>query len=296
MVTAPSAAACPPAAIAGPIAPAGPAGDNGRMAAGPLHPFLDAPRPLAIAHRGGGAEREENTLEAFAHAAALGYRYIETDVQVTRDGVPVVFHDDTLRRIMDAPGRISESTYADLARLRTPGGAAIPRLKDALAAFPGIRFNIEPKTDAAVEPLAEVIRRCDALARVCIGCFDDRRTARLRALLGPGLCWSPGRPGVARFWAAAHRIPVRPPDAPCVQVPLSVWGVPLVTRRMLAFAHARGVQIHVWTIDDAPTMERLLDRGVDGIMTDRPSLLRSVLERRGAWHGHQPASNRDPAT
>jgi glycerophosphoryl diester phosphodiesterase len=208
-------------------------------------------------------------------------------VQVTRDGVPVLFHDDTLSRVMNAPGRIDEWDYTDLARLRTPRGAKIPGLEEALAAFADTRFNIEPKTDRAVEPLVGAIRRCGAIERVCIGSFDDRRTARLRALLGPGLCWSPGRRGVARFWAAAHRLPVRPPGPPCLQVPLRVWGVPLVSRRMLAFAHARGVQIHVWTIDDQATMERLLDRGVDGIMTGRPTLLRAVLERRGAWHGHQ---------
>jgi glycerophosphoryl diester phosphodiesterase len=259
------------------------------MSARPGHPFLDAPRPLAFAHRGGGEEGGENTLEAFAHAVGLGYRYIETDVQVTRDGVPVLFHDDTLRRIMDAPGEVGDWTRADLARLRTASGAAIPLLEDALAAFPDTRFNIEPKTDAAVEPLARAVRRCDALARVCIGSFDDGRTDRLRALLGEGLCWSPGQRGVARFWAAAHRLPVRPPDAPCLQVPLRAKGVSLASRRMLAFAHARGAQIHVWTIDDKTTMERLLDLGVDGIMTGRPRLLRDVLERRGAWHGQPPA-------
>jgi glycerophosphoryl diester phosphodiesterase len=258
------------------------------MSAAPAHPFLDAPRPLAFAHRGGGEEGEENTLEAFARAVDLGYRYIETDVQVTRDGVPVLFHDDTLRRILDVPGQVSDWSHTDLARLRTPRGATIPLLEDALAAFPDTRFNIEPKTDAAVEPLARAIRRCEALARVCIGSFDDRRTERLRALLGPGLCWSPGQRGVARFWAAAHRLPVRPPEAPCLQVPLLARGVPLASRRMLAFAHARGVQIHVWTIDDRTAMEYLLNLGVDGIMTGRPGLLRDVLEHRGAWHERPP--------
>jgi glycerophosphoryl diester phosphodiesterase len=254
------------------------------MDAAILFPFLDAPCPLAFAHRGGGEEGEENTLEAFEHAAALGYRYIETDVQVSRDGVPIVFHDDSLERMTGVAERVDALAFSDLARLQTLRGARIARLDEALASFPDMRFNVEPKADRAVEPLAEAIRRAGALDRVCVGCFDDGRTERLRHLLGPSLCWSPGRRGVARFWAAAHGLPVRPPAPPCLQVPPRAWGVSLVSRRLLAYARARRVQIHVWTIDNEQEMENLLDRGVDGIMTGRPSLLRRLLERRRQWH------------
>jgi glycerophosphoryl diester phosphodiesterase len=247
--------------------------------------FLDHPLPLAFAHRGGALEREENTLPAFAHAVALGYRFLETDVQTSRDGVAVIFHDDTLARIFGRPERMAELTWPELARLRTPGGAAPMRLEDLLEAFPDARINLDPKTDAAVEPMAEAIRRCAALDRVCVGSFDAGRTDRLRRLLGERLCWSPSHAGVARLWLAGWGLPLPAGEYPVVQVPPSFHGIPVVTRRFVAAAHARGVQVHVWTVDDTAAMERYLDLGVDGLMTDRPSLLRQVLERRGQWTG-----------
>lgn len=246
--------------------------------------FLDHPGPIAYAHRGGGSEAEENTRAAIVHAVDLGFRYIETDVQATRDGVAVLFHDDDLARMTGTSGRISDLDFAELATRRTAGGEPIPRLDAILDAFPRIRFNLEPKTEDAVEPLAEAVRRCGAIDRVCVGCFDVRRTMRARALLGERLCWSPSRGGVARVWLAGFGAPVGRVDFPVLQIPPGYGAVPLVTRRLLAAAHARGIAVHVWTIDEEAEMERLLDLNVDGLMTGRPSLLKRVLERRGAWY------------
>ena len=247
--------------------------------------FLDHPLPLAIAHRGGAAEAEENTLPAFAHAAGLGYRFAETDVQATRDGVAVVFHDAMLERMTGVAARVDALDWADLAALRTCGGHRIPRLEALLDAFPDMRFVLEAKADAAVPGMVTAIRDARALERVCVGAFDARRTARLRAALGPELAWSPAHAGVARVWLAGWGLPLAAPDCAALQVPTHFRGLPVVTRRTVRAAHARGLQIHVWTVDDPAEMTRLLDIGVDGLMTDRPSLLKELLQARGAWPG-----------
>ena len=248
---------------------------------GRLHPFLDHPRPIAFAHRGGALEVEENTMAAFAHAVALGYSHVETDVQATRDGVAVIFHDDDLERMTGERGRLAELTWDELSRRRTRGGERIPRLDEVLAAWPGLRINLEAKADAAVAPMAAAIARAGALDRVCVGSFEARRTARLRSLLGPGLLWSPAHAGVLSLWLRGWGLPAPRPDFGAVQVPTQYKGIPLVTPRFVRAAHAAGVQVHVWTVDEAAEMRRLLDLGVDGLMSDRPTLLKEVIAGRG---------------
>ena len=243
--------------------------------------FLQGPRPLLFAHRGGTERHEGNTLAAFADAAGLGFR-IETDVRATRDGVAVIAHDDALASLTGDPGRVSDHAWSDLARLRMPRGEGVARLDDALSALPRTPFNLDAKCDAAVAPMAEAVRRCGATARVCAASFDGRRTGRLRRLLGPDLCWSAGRWGVAAAWLAGWGPPAPAPAAPALQVPARWHGVPVATPRVLAAAHARGAQLHVWTVNEEAEMDRLLDIGVDGLITDRPRLLRRVLERRGS--------------
>jgi glycerophosphoryl diester phosphodiesterase len=224
-------------------------------------------------------------MPAFAHAAALGFTHVETDVQATADGVAVIFHDDTLERMAGRPERIDRLTWAELGRVRLKGGGEVPRLDAVLDAFPGLFLNLEAKSDAAVEPMAQAIRAAGALDRICVGSFSGARTARLRALLGEGLAWSPAHAGVARLWLAGWGLPLTGPRFPAVQVPVSFRGIPVVTHRFVAAAHRRGVQVHVWTVDEAAEMERLVDLGVDGLMSDRPTLLREVLARRGLWRG-----------
>ncbi|WP_119166528.1 glycerophosphodiester phosphodiesterase [Algihabitans albus] len=244
--------------------------------------FLQSNRPLAFAHRGGALEAPENTLAAFAHAVGLGYRYIETDIQATRDGVAVVFHDDDLARLAGRPQSVSELDWSELRHLRV-AGEPIPRFDELLAAWPELRINLEPKSDSAVVPMVEAIRNAGALDRVCVGCFQEARVRRLRELLGPALCWSPGPFGVFRVWATGYGLPLGVPDCGALQVPTQFRGIPLVTRNLIRAAHARDIQVHVWTVDERAEMERLLDLGVDGLMTDRPSLLRDVLQCRGVW-------------
>jgi glycerophosphoryl diester phosphodiesterase len=250
------------------------------------YPFLDWPGPIPFAHRGGASEAPENTMPAFEHAVSLGYRYVETDVHVTADGELLAFHDDRLDRVTDGTGVLAELPWARVREARVDGREPIPRFEDLLGAWPDLRINVDPKHDAAVEPLAEVLVRTGAVDRVCVGAFSDKRLDRLRSLVGSSLCTSMGPRQVARLVAASKRLPgAGRLTAPCAQVPTEQGPLPLVTEAFVATAHRVGVQVHVWTIDDPAEMERLLDLGVDGIMTDRPQVLKDVLSARGAWHG-----------
>jgi glycerophosphoryl diester phosphodiesterase len=246
--------------------------------------FLDHPGPIPFAHRGGASDAPENTMPAFANAVALGYRYVETDVHTTADGVLLAFHDDRLDRVTDRVGRIDSLPWSVVREARVAGREPIPRLEDLLGAWPDLRVNIDPKHDAAVGPLVDALRRTRSIDRVCIGAFSDRRLARMRAALGSRLCTSFGPVAITRFLVAARGLPAgRLPPAACLQVPPNAGRVTIVDERFVAAAHGRGLAVHVWTIDDDDEMERLLDLGVDGIMTDRPGPLRAVLERRGLW-------------
>lgn len=253
------------------------------------HPFLDHELPLAFAHRGGGEEAPENSIAAFRAAVRLGFTHLETDVHLTADGVLIAFHDEHLDRVTDRTGAVADLPWSEVREARIAGTEEIPTFDELLETFPDSCFNIDPKSDHAVVALASAIRRHDAVERVCIGAFSDERLRRIRTLLGPELCTAAGPRETAAIIAQARLGRGRPRrtggGAPyqCVQVPVSLKGVELVTRPFIESAAARGCQVHVWTIDDPAEMHRLLDLGVDGIMTDRPSVLRSVLEERGAW-------------
>jgi glycerophosphoryl diester phosphodiesterase len=246
-------------------------------------PFLDHPGPLAFAHRGGAGDWPENTMPAFAGAVELGYRYVETDVHVTADGVLLAFHDDRLDRVTDRTGLIADLPYQEVAAARVDGREPIPTLEDLLGTWPELRVNIDPKHDGAVDPLVEVIERTKSLDRVCIGAFSDRRLSRIRTRLGPELCTSLGPKETARLRGASFGLPSGRLAGACAQVPRHTRGVTLVDRRFVHAAHGRDLQVHVWTIDEPDEMHALLDIGVDGLMTDRPAVLRDVLQARGEW-------------
>lgn len=247
------------------------------------HPYLDWPGPIAFAHRGGASDNPENTMPAFRHAADLGYRYLETDVHATRDGVLVAFHDPDLSRTCGIDATIGELTWADVAAARVDGVEPIPRFDDLMEAFPDHRVNIDCKADGALEPLAEALRHLDCLDRVCVGAFDDRRLIRLRRLLGERLCTSFG-PAETAYLRLLGRVARPPFGGQAAQVPVRQGPIALATERFVANAHRHGLHVHVWTIDDPEEMNRLLDLGVDGVMTDRPQVLKDVLVGRGQWH------------
>jgi len=241
------------------------------------------PRPLAFAHRGGAAHHPENSWRAFEHAVGLGYSYLETDVQATADGVLVAFHDRTLDRVTDRAGRISQLPHREVTAARIGGTDSIPLLEDLLGAWPETRFNIDVKDEPAVWPLAEVLRRTAAWDRVCVTSFSALRLAAVRRQLPRPVCMATSPVGVAavRLWVPGQRLAarLRRLSVRCAQIPVSV-----ATGSFLRRAHAVGLQVHVWTVNDRSVMASLLDLGVDGIMTDETEALRDVLAARGQWH------------
>jgi glycerophosphoryl diester phosphodiesterase len=252
-------------------------------------PFLDHPGPLAFAHRGGAAEAPENSWAAFEHAVALGYRYMETDVRATADGVAVALHDPALDRVADRPGMLSRMSWAQVREAKLQDGRQVPLLEELLTAWPTVRWNIDVKTQEVIGPVVDVLRRTGSVDRVLVAAFSDRRSAQVLDALGPTLAIGAGRLTVAMLVAAklVSRAPVRTRPvrtrAVAAQVPMRQGGVPIVDAAFVNVCHRAAVAVHVWTIDDAAVMEHLLDLGVDGIMTDRPSTLKQVLERRGQW-------------
>lgn len=247
------------------------------------HPYMDAAQPVAIAHRGSAARHPENTMAAFQDAVELGYDYIETDVHATRDGVLVAFHDDRLDRVTDRRGRIEELDWSEVAKAKVHGREPIPRFDELLAAWPNLRLNIDPKADAAVAPLIAALAGPGLLERVCVGSFSGRRLAALRTALGAELCTSMGPGEVLRLRLASLGLPVGSFRALAAQVPLRHYGLPVVDRRFVDTAHGLGLKVHVWTINDEAGMRRLLDLGVDGIMSDETALLQQVFTERGLW-------------
>ena len=253
-------------------------------------PFLDVPRPHAFAHRGGAAHAPENTWTAFEHAVKLGYSYLETDVRATSDGKLVAFHDRTLDRVTDASGPIGARTYREVSALRVAGSEPIPLIEDLLGAWPEVRFNIDLKDEPAIALLAGVLRRTAAWDRVCVTSFSGRRLRAARGRLDRPVCMatSPAVIAAVRYTAGTAGNGHQPGllarrlarwQMGCAQVPARVASGSFVRR-----AHALGLDVHVWTINERAEMIRLLDLGADGIMTDDIETLRDVLIERGQWH------------
>ncbi|SED10298.1 glycerophosphoryl diester phosphodiesterase [Nocardioides exalbidus] len=254
-------------------------------------PYLDSPKPLAFAHRGGAHHPEieglENTLTAFRHAVSLGYTYLETDVHVTRDGVLLAFHDTVLDRVTDRTGTVAESTYADVQAALIGGSEPVPTLAELFDAFPDARFNIDLKSEGAVEALATFVEEREAWERVLVGSFSGRRMNAFRRRTGGRVATSAHPLEVAAYVlspsARLARLLTRGRPV-ALQVPHRRGRLVVVSPGLVRRARSAGVQVHVWTIDDPIEMNTLLDRGVDGIMTDRTDILRDVLRARGQWH------------
>lgn len=259
------------------------------------HPYLAARRPRAFAHRGwhvGETEGLENTVVAFARAAQEGYSYVETDVHATRDGVLVVHHDATLRRVAGHPGVLRALDWADLADVRVRGRERLPRLEEALEAVPGMRFNVDLKSPGSLRPMLALLERDDVAQRVAVASTEEGRLRAVRQRFGDRVVT-----GVAARSALslrtrsllpgplARRVPV---GGDLAQLPTHVGALPVVDAATLRAAHALGIEVHVWTVDRASEMHRLLDLGVDGLMTDRPGVLRDVLVVRDEWDGPSP--------
>lgn len=242
--------------------------------------YLEHSGFLCIAHRGGALEAPENTMAAFENAVRNGCTYLETDAYATRDGYLLAFHDDRLDRVTDKKGMIEETDLAAVRQARVDGEHAIPLLEDILTAYPQAKINIDAKHDKAVEPLIDLIKRLGAEDRVCVGAFSDARVLRMREAFDGRICTSLPPGEVQRLFFSKFRVPVRAIVGACAQVPERHGRIRLVDRAFLNAARRRNIPVHVWTINEPADMERLIDLGVDGIVTDRPSLLREILKKR----------------
>lgn len=256
-------------------------------------PYLER-TPVALAHRGGALFQPnvglENTLTAFRNAVDLGYTHIETDIHLTRDGRIVAFHDDRLDRVTDRTGVIRDLTWEQISEARLPGGESVPLLTDVLDAFPGIRLNLDLKSPHTARPLWELIRSRGLHDRVCVGSFSQREILAFRRLARGSVTTAAARVGTALLTfgpAWLSRVVHTPADVFQVPTTTVIRGrtVSIVTKKFIDVAHAVGKQVHVWTIDDREEMTRLLDLGVDGLVSDRIDVLREVLESRGEWTG-----------
>lgn len=260
--------------------------------------FFSGLSPRLFAHRGASSEAPENTLAAFRRAVALGIEYIELDVHVSRDGHVVVIHDDTLERTTNGSGAVREQTLAQLRQWDagyhfSPNsgetfpfratGVTIPTLAEVFQQCPGVKFTVEikPQEAAIEEQVISVVRACEREADVILASEHDRVLQRARSL-APDLASSFAAGEVFDFIqrVATRALAGYRPPGHAVQVPPEFQGVPLVTEHTLAVAREVGCEMHVWTINDAHEMERLLELGVDGVMSDFPGVLLEVARRR----------------
>ena len=264
------------------------------------HPYFAVATPTVIGHRGAAGEAPENTLPSFARALADGAEILESDVHLTRDGIPVLLHDDTLERTTDGAGRVGSFSLAELQtldaghRFSADGGRThpfrgrgirVPTLAQAFAAFPGARFNLELKHggEELVRAALDATLAAGTAARTLLTAGDDTLMERLRkavASRGANVALGASAGEVVDFLRSA--LDGRPP-APgpmALQVPPEFAGRPLVTREFVAHAHAHGLYVHVWTIDEPDEMRALLALGVDGIVTDHPARMAGLLAAR----------------
>jgi glycerophosphoryl diester phosphodiesterase len=268
-----------------------------------LHSYLDLPRPLVIGHRGAAGEAPENTLDSFRRALADGAQILESDVHLTRDGVVVICHDAEVDRTTDGSGRIAELSFARLRELdagyrfspdggrsfpQRGRGLRIPSLREAFEALPQARFNLELKAadPALAEACLDLVVEFARADRTLLTSADDATMERLRAAIrarGVPVAVGASAGDVLAFIRAALSQSTPPPGPMALQIPEDFAGRPLVTADLVRAAHAHGLHVHVWTVNEPERMHRLLDLGVDGIITDHPGrLARLVAARRVA--------------
>ena len=265
-------------------------------------PFFkrDASGPLVIAHRGGAGLWPENTLYAFERARDLGVDVIEMDVRSTSDGTLVVMHDPSVERTTDGTGTVSQMTLAELKRLDAGyrwspdggstfplrgSGVTVPTLREVFTALPEMRFNIEPKQDIppTVKPLCGVIREYGMVDKVVVGSFNQAILDEFRREC-PEVATSASPTEVSKFLAMyqARLSANYSPVMQALQVPEYAGRLPVLSKGFVEAAHERNLAVHAWTVNEASDMRRLLEMGLDGIMTDYPDRLMTLLGRAQA--------------
>ena len=230
-----------------------------------------------LAHRGGADESFENTLESFDYSKSLGCKFIETDVQVSADGVPYIFHDNDLKRVLNISSKFDTLSSQEIDKLKIFDQYKIPKLEEALNEFPDISFQIDFKTDEVVAPALDIINKTKSFERVCVASFNSERLKRVRSIY-PDMCISMGPNEVIKTLLSSFSLYNGSIEGDCLQIPIRYYGVRVVTKRFVNFLKTKGLKIMVWTINDVETFKYLIDLEVDGIITDRPKLLFKTLQ------------------
>ena len=241
-----------------------------------LHPYLKTPGVAISAHRGGSMEAPENTLESFKYSLELGCAYIETDVQLSSDGIPYIFHDDDLSRLLGKDVTFNSLHSSEIQNLKLFESFDIPTLETALTTFPDALFQIDLKTDEVAIPAMKIIETLEAFDRVCIASFSSKRLALINEMY-PHVCLSMGPKEILKLLLASYGLYKKKVPGNCLQVPIYQYGIKLVTKRFIQYVQNIGLKIHVWTINDKNQMQQLINLGVDGIITDRPKALKDLL-------------------
>ncbi len=264
------------------------------------HPFFDVPVPSVLGHRGAGGEAPENTLPSFRRALELGAHILESDLHCSADGVPVLAHDPEVDRVTGGTGAISRLRLVELQRLDAGArfttdcgssfpfrgqGVVIPTLESVFDMFPAARFNLEVKAAAAVVATIDLIEKFERADRTLLAAADDETMASVRARLrerGVHAAVGASTGEVLAFIRAAQAGSPPDPGVMALQIPTEFGGQPLITPELIARAHAHEIAVHAWTINEESEMQRLLDLGVDGLVTDYPGRMVELLARRGA--------------
>ena len=241
-----------------------------------LHPYLNTPGVAISAHRGGSMEAPENTLESFKYSLELGCAYIETDVQLSSDGIPYIFHDDDLNRLLGKNVTFNSLHSSEIQNLKLFESFNIPTLETALTTFPDALFQIDLKTDEVAIPAMKIIENLDAFDRVCIASFSSKRLANVNEIY-PRVCLSMGPREILKLLLSSFGLYKKKVPGNCLQIPIYQYGIKLVTKRFVKYVQSIGLKIHVWTINDVNEMQQLISLGVDGIITDRPKELKKLL-------------------
>lgn len=250
------------------------------------HPYLSPAKPRVLAHRGLAIASgiDENTLLAFEAAILVGANYIESDVQVTKDGVAVLFHDDDLARVAGLSKKISELTLAELSEITLSLGGSVPTLEQALTGFKSANFNLDIKVWGAITPSIEVINRLGVHDRVLVSAFSERRRRSTLRLLDQPVASSAGSGLVlALYFASTLRLTslmrAISKSADAVQVPTRKGPIRFDSPRFIKHAKKVGLEVHFWTINEVSEMERLIALGADGLVTDRADLAMRLLQK-----------------
>lgn len=237
-----------------------------------MHSFLKS-KFQGFVHRGDTSSYIENTLEAFKSAETLGYKYIETDLRETKDGKIITFHDANIKRITGSNITINRSSLSDIRMRRLPKNETIPTIDEVLEELPDSYFNMDLKVSNMEEKVLKKIKSHNALDRICLGSFNSKTIKKIN-VLEPKIITSMGLAQVVKYKFFNIKS-----NSKLIQIPISWNGIKVITKRFIEKLHNDNFKVHVWTINKEKEMQRLIDMGVDGIMTDNAIGLMNAMKK-----------------